>query len=95
MLLQRIQPLNYYSYLKYLLVSTEPVVLNELSLPEIHNLANFVGSDFEFDTFLWLLIRNDKFHKLNLFDSAIIWEGTFIPHILSISQEKKISFQLG
>ncbi len=57
---KELQPLFVYSYLKHLLVSIEPVVLNELSLPEIHKLANFVGSDFEFDTFLWLLVQNDQ-----------------------------------
>jgi hypothetical protein len=54
----------------------------------------FFGSDFEFFTFLWLVMPNYHFQENIFFYSTNIREATIIPQILSIA-ERGFSCKLG
>jgi hypothetical protein len=58
---------------------------------KVHKRKNFLGSDFEFCTFLLLLMLKYYSFAKQIFDRAIIKEDTIVPLILRLS---RIDFSL-
>ncbi len=70
-------------------------VVNDMSVEiKVHKRDNFFGSDFEFFTFLWLVIPNYYFLENIFCHWTNIGEATIIPRILSICR-KRFSCKLG